>query len=134
MELQSIELVGAVADRWARTDRIRHRQLSCSLSVACLHEVWEPFFGDGSRTILNSSVSRILPIPDAVLGAFGYLLDAMTGIIGGRARWRKMPWIVVTFGLAVGPLGLVSVLLVILQPVLFDACARCSWRRRSFLC
>ena len=88
--------------------------------------VWEPFFGDGSRTILNSSVSQILPIPDAALGAFGYLLDAMTGIIGGRARWRKMPWIVVTFGLAVGPLGLVSVLLVILQPVLFDAwCTLC---------
>jgi uncharacterized membrane protein len=88
--------------------------------------VWEPFFGDGSRTILNSSVSRILPIPDAALGAFGYLLDAITGIIGGRARWRKMPWIVVIFGLAVGPLGIISVLLVILQPVLFDAwCTLC---------
>jgi hypothetical protein len=89
-------------------------------------DVWEPFFGDGSRIILNSSVSRILPIPDAALGAFGYLLDAITAIIGGRARWRKMPWIVVLFGVAVGPLGLVSVLLVILQPVLFDAwCTLC---------
>jgi hypothetical protein len=89
-------------------------------------DVWEPLFGDGSRIILNSSVSRILPIPDAALGAFGYLLDAITGIIGGRARWRKLPWIVVLFGVAVGPLGLVSVLLVILQPVLFDAwCTLC---------
>ncbi|MEX0806122.1 MAG: vitamin K epoxide reductase family protein [Candidatus Binatia bacterium] len=88
--------------------------------------VWEPFFGEGSRTILNSSVSRILPIPDAALGAFGYLLDAIAGIVGGRARWRKMPWIVVIFGLAIGPLGIVSVLLVILQPVLFDAwCTLC---------
>jgi hypothetical protein len=88
--------------------------------------VWEPFFGDGSRTILNSSVSRILPIPDAALGALGYLADAITGIVGRRARWRSMPWIVIIFGLAVGPLGLVSVLLVILQPVMFEAwCTLC---------
>lgn len=88
--------------------------------------VWEPFFGNGSETILNSSVSRVLPIPDAALGAFGYLLDAVTGVIGGRARWRRMPWIVILFGLAVGPLGGVSILLVILQPVLLDAwCTLC---------
>jgi hypothetical protein len=37
-----------------------------------------------------------------------------------------MPWIVVVFGLAVGPLGAVSILLVIFQPVLFDAwCTLC---------
>jgi len=88
--------------------------------------VWEPFFGEGSRVILTSSVSHLLPVPDAALGAFGYLLDAVTGIIGGRQRWRTMPWIVVVFGLAVGPLGAVSILLVILQPVLFDAwCTLC---------
>ncbi len=88
--------------------------------------VWEPFFGEGSRVILNSSVSRVLPLPDAALGAFGYLLDAATGVVGGRARWRTMPWIVIIFGLAVGPLGAVSILLVIFQPVLFDAwCTLC---------
>lgn len=88
--------------------------------------VWEPFFGDGSRVILNSGVSHLLPIPDAALGAFGYLVDAVTGVIGGRERWRTMPWMVVIFGIAVGPLGAVSVLLVILQPVLYDAwCTLC---------
>lgn len=88
--------------------------------------VWEPFFGDGSRRILTSSVSRILPIPDAALGALGYLADAVTGAIGGTRRWRTMPWIVILFGIAVGPLGAVSVLLVILQPVLFDSfCTLC---------
>ncbi|HWC14824.1 MAG TPA: vitamin K epoxide reductase family protein [Actinomycetota bacterium] len=91
-----------------------------------IEDVWEPFFGPGSRTILNSKVSHILPIPDAALGAFGYLLDAVTGMIGGEERWRRMPWIVVIFGLAVGPLGAVSILLVILQPVMFDAfCTLC---------
>lgn len=91
-----------------------------------LSGVWEPFFGDGSRVILNSGVSRLLPIPDAALGALGYLADAVTGVIGGRDRWRRMPWIVIVFGLAVGPLGAVSILLVILQPVLFDSwCTLC---------
>jgi hypothetical protein len=37
-----------------------------------------------------------------------------------------MPWIVILFGLAVGPLGFVSVMLVVFQPVLFDAwCTLC---------
>ena len=91
-----------------------------------LATVWEPFFGDGSRVILNSKISRILPVPDAALGALGYLVDAVTGVIGGRGRWRTMPWIVVTFGLAVGPLGAVSILLVVFQPVLLDAwCTLC---------
>lgn len=88
--------------------------------------VWEPFFGNGSVTILNSKTSQILPIPDAALGAFGYLLDAVTGAVGGSRRWRTMPWIVIMFGLAVGPLGFISVLLVILQPVLYDSwCTLC---------
>lgn len=88
--------------------------------------VWEPFFGNGSRTILTSGVSHVLPVPDAVLGAFSYFLDVVTGAIGGRDRWRTRPWIVVIFGLAVGPLGAVSILLVILQPVLFNAwCTLC---------
>ena len=90
--------------------------------------VWEPFFGDGSVKILDSKVSKLLPAPftDAFLGALGYLADAATGAIGGRARWRTMPWIVVVFGVFVGPLGAISILLVILQPVMFDAwCTLC---------
>lgn len=91
-----------------------------------ISSVWEPFFGDGSVTILSSSVSHLLPIPDAALGAFGYLVDAVAGAIGGTRRWKTMPWIVVFFGVAVGPLGLVSVVLVVLQPVMFDAwCTLC---------
>jgi uncharacterized membrane protein len=91
-----------------------------------LDTVWEPFFEDGSEEILNSSVSDLLPVPDAALGLLGYLADAVSGVIGGRGRWRSMPWIVVLFGLAVGPLGAISILLVILQPVLLDAwCTLC---------
>jgi len=91
-----------------------------------LGTVWEPFFGDGSEVILNSSISYLLPIPDAALGAAGYLLDAATGAAGGTDRWRRMPWLVILFGVAVGPLGAASILLVILQPVAYSAfCTLC---------
>ncbi len=88
--------------------------------------VWEPFFGDGSRTILNSGLSEVLPVPDAALGAAGYAVDAVVGLVGRRDRWRSMPWVVILFGLAVGPLGAVSIGLVIAQPVAYGAwCTLC---------
>ena len=88
--------------------------------------IWEPFFGDGSREVLTSSLSSVLPVPDAVLGALGYLADAVTGVIGGRKRWKTMPWIVIVFGLAVGPLGVVSIGLVVSQPLVVGAwCTLC---------
>lgn len=91
-----------------------------------LGSVWEPFFGNGSVRVLNSPVSHLLPVPDAALGALSYLADAVTGVIGGRDRWRTMPWMVILFGIAVGPLGAVSVILTIFQPVLFDSfCTLC---------
>ncbi len=94
--------------------------------VGIISTVFEPFFGNDSRKILTSYVSHVLPVPDAALGAFGYLADAVSGAIGGRGRWRTMPWIVIIFGLAVGPLGAVSIMLVIFQPVLFNAwCTLC---------
>jgi hypothetical protein len=96
------------------------------VQLGTIGRAWEPFFGRGSETILHSGVSRLLPVPDAALGAAGYLLDAVSGGMGGGARWRTQPWVVVLFGIAVGPLGAVSLLLVILQPVLFHAwCTHC---------
>ncbi|MBI2433916.1 MAG: vitamin K epoxide reductase family protein [Candidatus Hydrogenedentes bacterium] len=89
-------------------------------------KVWEPFFHEGSETILNSDLSRLLPVSDAALGAFAYLLDAITGIIGSQKRWQTMPWLVIAFAILVGPLGAVSIALVIAQPLLFDAwCTLC---------
>ena len=94
--------------------------------IGVVKQVWEPWFGSGSQTVLNSFLSHLLPIPDAALGAFAYVLDAVTGAIGGQARWRTMPWMVILFGIAVGPLGLVSIFLVISQPVLLHAwCTLC---------
>lgn len=88
--------------------------------------VWEPFFGDGTRRVLTSHISEAFPVSDAFLGAMGYLLDAVSGSIGGTDRWRRMPWVVVLFGFAVGPLGITSLALVMLQPLAVDAwCTLC---------
>lgn len=91
-----------------------------------ISDVWEPFFGRGSERILDSELSYVLPIPDAALGAAAYLADAIAGLIGGRQRWRTMPWIVVVFAVLVGPLGAVSIGLVVAQPVMYDSwCTLC---------
>lgn len=100
-----------------------------AFQLGYLETVWEPFFGDGSRVVLESRVSETIspgPVPDAALGTLGYLVDAVTGVVGGRDRWRRRPWIVVVFGLAVGPLGAVSIALVVVQPVLVGGwCTLC---------
>jgi uncharacterized membrane protein len=86
----------------------------------------EPFFGNGSRDILTSRVSRLLPVSDAALGALGYLADAVFGLIGGVRRWRRMPWVVIVFAIAVIPFGLTSVTLFVLQPALYGTwCTLC---------
>ncbi len=93
--------------------------------------VWEPFFpglpGDseknGTETVITSSVSRAFPIPDAALGGYVYALEIVTGIVGSRARWRTMPWLVVLFGLMIAPLGVVSILFVIIQPIVIGTWA-----------
>ena len=87
---------------------------------------WEPFFGDGTKNILDSELSYVLPVSDAALGAFAYFLDAVTGVVGGRHRWKTMPWIVILFAILVGPLGLVSIGLVIAQAVYYQQwCTLC---------
>ena len=92
--------------------------------------VWEPFFPGGTEEIVRSSgfsqFFERFPVGDAALGAFGYLMDAVTGAIGGTKRWRTMPWIVIIFGIFVGPFGVLSIMLVVMQPVLYSAfCTLC---------
>lgn len=79
---------------------------------------WDPFFGEGTRLVLNSDVSHSMPISDAALGTVAYTFEFLMGFMGGPQRWRTMPWMVTFFGILVIPLGLVHVLLVTSQPVL----------------
>ncbi|MEO8198679.1 MAG: vitamin K epoxide reductase family protein, partial [Thermoanaerobaculia bacterium] len=86
----------------------------------------DPFFGIGTQRVLTSDVSRAFPIPDAGLGAFAYMIEFLMGFMGDKRRWRTMPWMVTFFGILVVPLGIVSITLIILQPLAVGAwCTPC---------
>ena len=88
-----------------------------------IESAWDPFFGDSTMKVLDSKVSRAWPISDAGFGAFAYTFEVLMGFMGGTSRWRTMPWMVTFFGILVVPLGIVSITLVILQPVAVGAWA-----------
>lgn len=82
-----------------------------------IDHAWDPFFGHGSVKVLSSDVSKSFPISDAGLGTFSYTIELLMGYMGMSNRWRTMPWMVAFFGILVIPLGVVSIVLIILQPV-----------------
>ncbi|MFZ6013895.1 MAG: SPW repeat domain-containing protein [Bacteroidota bacterium] len=91
-----------------------------------IETIWEPFFGDGTVSVLTSDVSKSWPISDAGLGATAYTFEMLMAWMGGVTRWRTMPWMVTFFFILVVPLGVTSIVLVILQPVAVGAwCTLC---------
>ena len=94
----------------------------------------DPFFGIGTVRVLTSDVSRAFPIPDAGLGAVAYMIEFLMGFMGDKARWRTMPWMVMFFGILVVPLGIVSIGLIILQPLAVGAwCTPCLMAAAAML-
>lgn len=101
------------------------RQMT-SFQLQYITSLPDPFFGLGTQTVLTSDVSRAFPIPDAGLGAVAYMIEFLMGFMGDKARWRTMPWMVTFFGILVVPLGVVSIALIILQPLAVGAwCTPC---------
>ena len=85
---------------------------------------WDPFFAgslsdpqNGTEEVITSAVSKAFPVSDAALGGYSYALEILTGLVGARMRWRTMPWLVVLFGLMIVPLGITSILFIIIQPI-----------------
>ena len=110
-----LAVVGFLASRYMAAFQLGH-----------ITTVWDPFFGDGTRRVLTSDVSKMFPISDAGLGAVAYVIEILMGFMGDRARWRTMPWMVTFFGILVVPLGTVSVILIVLQPLSVGAwCSLC---------
>ena len=88
--------------------------------------VWEPFFGGATARVVMSAMSRMMPVSDAGLGALAYTFEMLMAWMGGRTRWRSMPWMVIFFFILVVPLGLTHIALVISQPVVVgDWCTLC---------
>lgn len=97
-----------------------------SYQLHYISSVWDPFFGMGTQEVITSMISQRFPVPDAGLGAMAYSLEAIMGAKGGVRRWHTMPWIVVVFGILVVPLGFISIILVMLQPIAVGAwCGLC---------
>lgn len=93
--------------------------------------VWEPFFAgqqgkNGTEYIITSDVSRAWPIADAGLGAISYMLEVLMGAMGSAKRWRTMPWMVTFFFILVVPLGGISILFIVIQPIMIGTyCTLC---------
>ena len=94
--------------------------------VDAIGGVWEPFFGDGSRKVLTSSLSKALPVPDASLGAVAYAVEAVLEAIGGPRRALDHPWIVVAAGVVAAGLGFAALALIATQAFVVGAfCTLC---------
>ena len=84
--------------------------------------VWDPFFPRGSPEVLGLTE----PFPDAALGVLAYGTEVILSFIGGSDRWRTMPWTALAFGLVILGGFVVSVLLMIVQPLVAGAwCTPC---------
>jgi len=108
-----LAIVGLEVSRWLAAYQLGH-----------IEGVWEPFFAgsatdpqNGTEEIITSHVSEAWPVSDAAVGGYTYALEIMTGIVGSRARWRTMPWLVVLFGLMIAPLGVTSIFFIVIQPI-----------------
>jgi hypothetical protein len=87
--------------------------------INVLQSVWDPFFR-------SPEVLEYLGIPDAALGALAYATEIVLSLIGGRDKWRTMPWSVLAFGVVILSGAIVSVLLICMQAFLVGAwCTLC---------
>jgi hypothetical protein len=114
LPIVALALVGLYVSRYLAAYQLGH-----------VPSVWEPFFAgalhdprNGTEEIITSAVSQAWPVSDAAVGGYTYMLEILTGIVGSTARWRTMPWLVVVFGLMIAPLGVVSILFIVIQPIL----------------
>ncbi len=105
-----------------------------AFQLGYISSAWDPFFGNGTEKVLTSRVSAAWPVSDAGLGSMTYMLEALMGLMGDTRRWRTMPWMVAGFGVVVVPLGIVSIALVIMQPVAVGAwCTLCLFTAAAML-
>ncbi len=114
--IAAFALVGWLISRYLAAYQLGH-----------IDSVWDPFFGEASTIkVITSGVSKSFPVPDAGLGSLAYITEALLTCQGGARRWRTTPWMVIIFGILVVPLGLTSITLVILQPLVVGAwCSLC---------
>lgn len=97
-----------------------------------IHHMWDPAFTEGTLSVITSELSRSFPVSDAGLGAGLYAIEALCVWKGGVSRWYTMPAFVLFFGILVIPVGIVSILLIISQPLVVGHW--CFWCLLTAVC
>ncbi len=87
-----------------------------AFQVGLLGGVWDPLFDGGSRHVLTSGISRLLPLPDALLGAGVYCLDGLLGL-GLLARAWRPDRLATGLAVVAGLGAIAGIGLAILQPI-----------------
>src|SRR5919202_5762341 len=82
--------------------------------------VWDPLFD--SPTVLHLTD----PVPDALAGVAAYGSELLLLALGGRDRWRSLPWVCLVLAAVLANGAVVSVALIIIQPTVAGAwCLLC---------
>jgi uncharacterized membrane protein len=96
--------------------------------VGAIARAWDPIFGSASsQRVLHSWLSRSLPLPDAALGAAGYVgeLVLIVALLLG-ARGGRHPWLGLAYGALAMSMAVVGVALVAIQALsLGTFCSLC---------
>lgn len=72
--------------------------------------VWDPFFD--SRKVLDLTS----PVPDALAGVLAYATELLLLALGGRDRWRSLPWVCLALGAMLTIGAIASIGLIVVQP------------------
>jgi hypothetical protein len=81
-------------------------------------------FEEGLTSVTSNPAIRNLAIAgndwyvsDADVSALTYALEILIGVVFCARHWRTMPWLAVAFGIMIAPLGVVSIVFIIIQPI-----------------
>lgn len=100
--------------------------LASYLALYQLHlmtSVWDALFGAASS---EAVLTWARPVPDALLGAVAYVVEAVLTAFGGPERWRTNPRLVLLFGIVLAGLALTSLALILIQVLAVHAlCSLC---------
>ena len=106
MPIAALAVFGLLISRYLTAYQLGH-----------IDRAWDPFFDEGTMTIITSDMSRAWPIADAGVGTVAYMMELLMAVMGDKRRWRTMPWMVLMFIVLVVPLGGVSIFFIIIQPI-----------------
>jgi uncharacterized membrane protein len=66
------------------------------------------------------------PVPDALAGVLAYGAELVLLALGGRDRWRTLPWVCLALGAVLTTGAIVSIALIVVQPTIAGAwCTLC---------